>query len=278
MLEYLESSVDWTDPVQVSAVDDLPLWSAPFGLMLLEHIKMGLNMTVLDVGFGSGFPLLEISQRLGASSMVYGIDPWKEAIERAKLKIKAFNIKNVQLVEGDASSMDFADNTFDLIVSNTGVNNFEKPGKVFEECFRVAKPNGQIALTTNPKGHMEEFYRLFKETLLEMDMAHLMKALEAQIDHRLSAETINNLLMEAGFVPSANLYHSFVMRFVDGSAFLNHFLIRYGFLEGWRNIIPSEELTRVFTQLEKNLNARAEELEELRMTIPVAYIEAEKPG
>ena len=235
-------------------------------------------MTVLDVGFGSGFPLLELSQRLGASAKVYGIDPWKQAIDRVKLKIKTFNIKNVQLVEGDASSMNFADNTFDLIVSNTGTNNFENPGKVFEECFRTAKPNGQIALTTNPKGHMQEFYRVFKETLLELGMTHLLKDLETQANHRLTVETIGNLLMEAGFILSATYHNSFVMRFANGSAFFNHLLIQHGFLDGWKNIIPPGELTRVFTQLEENLNARAEEQKELRMTIPVAYIEAEKPG
>ena len=278
MPEYLENPVDWTDPGLVSVVDDLPLWSAPFGLMLLKHVRMEPNMRVLDVGFGSGFPLLELSQRLGASAAVYGIDPWKEAVERAKLKIKIFNIKNVHPVVGDASAMEFEDNTFDLIVSNTGINNFENPGKVLAECFRVGKPGACIALTTNPKGHMEEFYGVFKETLQELDMNHLLKDLETQIDHRLTAETICNLLIEAGFMLNASLHDSFTMRFLNGSAFFNHYLIRYAFLDGWKSVIPSGEWDKVFTRLEKNLNARAEEQQELCMTIPIAYVEGEKPG
>ncbi len=167
MLEYLDSTFDWNDPATVSLHDELPLWSAPFGMLLLDLVTLRPGITALDVGFGTGFPLLELAQRLGESSMVYGIDPWKEAIERVKLKIDICNIKNVRLTEGDASAMDFADNFFDLIVSNTGINNFEDPAKVLEECFRVSKPGAHIALTSNPIGHMKEFYQVYEETLEE---------------------------------------------------------------------------------------------------------------
>ncbi len=101
MLEYLDYSTDWDDPGVVSLHDELPLWSAPFGLMLLDQVKLRPGMTVLDIGFGTGFPLIELAQRLGNSSTVYGIDPWTAAIERTRSKIKFFKIKNVKLVAGE---------------------------------------------------------------------------------------------------------------------------------------------------------------------------------
>jgi arsenite methyltransferase len=61
--------------------DELPLWSAPFGIKLLEEVPLRKNIRALDIGFGTGFPLLELAQQLGASSVVYGIDPWEEAVE-----------------------------------------------------------------------------------------------------------------------------------------------------------------------------------------------------
>jgi hypothetical protein len=33
--------------------DELPLWSAPFGLMLLEQVELPPGMTILDVGAGT---------------------------------------------------------------------------------------------------------------------------------------------------------------------------------------------------------------------------------
>ena len=90
MLEYLDYSMDWDDAGIASLHDELPLWSAPFGLMLLDQVKLNPGMTVLDIGFGTGFPVIELEQRPGNSSAVYGIDPWTAAAERTQNKIKAF--------------------------------------------------------------------------------------------------------------------------------------------------------------------------------------------
>ena len=82
MHDYLVKRVHAGDAALLSAQDDFPLWSAPFGLMLLNHIRLKPKIEALDIGFGSGFPLLELAQRLGNSSTVYGIDPDKAAHER----------------------------------------------------------------------------------------------------------------------------------------------------------------------------------------------------
>jgi ubiquinone/menaquinone biosynthesis C-methylase UbiE len=277
MIEYLDYSTDWDDPGVVSLHDELPLWSAPFGLMLLDQVKLRPGMTVLDIGFGTGFPLIELSQRLGISSVVYGIDPWTAAIERTKSKIKLFKIKNVKLVEGDASSMNFKDNMFDLIVSNTGINNFEDVNAVFRECFRVAKPKANIALTTNPEEHMKEFYKVLTETVIQLKLEHVLDKLGAQQKHRLSVKKVCQLLETAGFRISHTQQKSFSMRFLNGTAFLNHYFIKYAFMDGWKSIFPTELLNPVFTQLEKNLNALAKRENEFKVTIPAAYIEGEKP-
>ncbi|MCP5052606.1 MAG: class I SAM-dependent methyltransferase [bacterium] len=276
MLEYLDYSVDLNDPDTVSVLDELPLWSAPFGLMLLDMVSMKPGITVLDIGFGTGFPLLELARRLGDSCTVYGIDPWKEAINRTQRKMKMYDINNVKLVEGDAAAMDFPDDTFDLIVSNTGFNNFENPAKILEECYRVAKPNGKLAFTTNPVGHMEEFYRIYRETLKELELNHLLDHLAAQEKHRLSIQTMTYMLQNAGFQSILTHQRNYTMRFLNGTAFFNHYLIRVGFLEGWKSFIPPDHLKEVFTRLEENLNIEAQKNDELRMTIPVFYVEGEK--
>ena len=276
MIDYLQNNFDLDDRDFVSTIDELTLWSAPFGLMLLEHIKLSQGMKVLDVGCGIGFPALELAQRLGESCKVYGIDPWDSALDRIRQKIKNYNIKNVKLIKGDASATDFKDNYFDLIVSNLGINNFEKPKEVLQECYRILKPNGQIALTTNFKGHMQEFYDTFKETLLELKMNHCLESLQSNIDHRLDLEIVVSLLKDSGFRISKTVTDSFNMRFLDGSALLRHYFIRLGFLDGWKNVIPKSQLNTFFKRLEGNLNGYAKENGELKLTIPLGYIEGIK--
>jgi hypothetical protein len=68
---YLSHTVDPDDPEFVSIIDELPLWSAPFGLKLLDIINLKHSMKVLDIGCGLGFPLIEIAQRLGETSEIW---------------------------------------------------------------------------------------------------------------------------------------------------------------------------------------------------------------
>jgi SAM-dependent methyltransferase len=173
--------------------------------------------------------------------------------------------------------MPFEDETFDLIVSNLGINNFENPRNVLRECSRVAKPKAQIALATNPKGHMEEFYAIFEETLKELSLLdNLEENFMTHLNHRLGPKTIRSYLQEVGFQITNSKRSTFTLRYIDGEAFFSHSLIRYGFMEDWKKLIPEEHWSKVFTHLETKLNRIAKKNGELSLTVPVAYIEGEK--
>jgi len=81
MKNYLTHSFSTDDFELVSVIDELPLWSAPFGLRLLDTIKLKPRINALDIGCGLGFPLIEVAQRLGTSSKVFGIDPFPYGIK-----------------------------------------------------------------------------------------------------------------------------------------------------------------------------------------------------
>lgn len=85
MKKYLINNFDSSKLINV--FDELPLWSAPFGLKLLDYIYYKPDISVLDIGFVTGFPLTEIAMRLGDSCIIYGIDPWENAIQKQKKKL-----------------------------------------------------------------------------------------------------------------------------------------------------------------------------------------------
>ena len=159
---YNRKEYDLNEPDMVSALDELSLWSAPFGLKLLDTIKLKQNMTVMDIGFGLGFPAIEIAARLGKSGHVYGIDPWKLAITRAEQKISALGLTNITLYEGCAEKIPMTDNCISLIVSNNGINNVQNLEQVFSECRRIAEAGAQFTATVNLDGTMHEFYEIFE--------------------------------------------------------------------------------------------------------------------
>ena len=275
MTDYL--SCKFTEsPEFVNTFDEAPLWSASFGLLMLKHLQLRPDITLLDVGSGAGFPLLEVAQRLGSSSKCYGIDPWVNANMRARQKIANYGISNVDIIDGSADDLPFEDGRFDVITSNLGVNNFEDPARVLKECKRVLKPGGKIAITTNLNGHWSQFYRVFEDTLREMNKDTLVTALHKEQEHRGTLESISTLFTDSGFTVHRHYEEQFEMSFVDGSVFLNHYFVKLGWLGGWLALVPQEEHQTVFRRLEKNLNTLAQNNNGLTLAVPMAYIEARK--
>ena len=83
---------DLGDPATVALYDEVPLWSAPFGLVLLDAVELRTDLTVLDVGCGTGFPLLELAERLGPDARLHCVDPWVPAMERLQAKVAAWKL------------------------------------------------------------------------------------------------------------------------------------------------------------------------------------------
>lgn len=257
--------------------DELPLWSAPFGLRLLDRVPMKAGSTILDVGAGTGFLSVELAQRCGPTSTVIAVDPWSEAVQRLRRKIAYLGLRNLHVREEDAAALDLPDASVDCIVSNLGMNNFTNAEAVLRACARVARPGARLLLTTNLAGHMAEFYAVYRATLHELGQADRLATLDAHIAHRGTAESVGQLLRSAGFEVRHVGSDTFRMRFADGSALLRHYFIRLGFVQGWKAVAAPDALDETFGALERNLNAMARERGDLTLTIPMACVEAEKP-
>ncbi len=249
---------DFDSPQFVDAYDELPLWSAMFGAVLLQHVPLRAGMTALDAGCGTGFPLLELAQRLGPDSRVHGLDPWHAAVRRAERKRKQWNVHHAALRVGDAAHMPFRDRSFDLVVSNLGVNNFADARASLRECRRVLRDGGTLALTTNLVGHMRELYDAFAEVV--QDRAKL----DAHVNHRATIESLHTLLGECGFTLTRVFEDTFVMRYANAAALFRHDFVKFGFMPAWEEFLAPADFARVEEMLKGTLT----------LTIPRAYVEA----
>jgi arsenite methyltransferase len=277
MQKWIKSKYDIGNPELISVIDDLPLWSAPFGLKLLETVQLRKNMKVLDIGSGNGFPVIELSQRLGDSCNVFGIDPWKDAVDRSRHKIKLWDITNLEIIEGQAESLSFSDKYFDLIISNNGINNVEDDKLVMKEVGRVAKKGAQLIITVNLPDTMIEFYDIFKMILKDYNKGKEIEKLEKHIyAKRKPLDYTKNLIKTNGFIIK-NVYEDiFYLRYCDGTTMLNHFSIKLAFLENWIGLLQTQDVNPIFALAEKKLNDLAAEQGELRLSIPWVCIDCEK--
>ena len=277
MKNYLVHSFDKNDPELVSVIDELPLWSAPFGLKLLDAVKLKHNIKALDIGCGLGFPVIELAQRLGNTSKIFGIDPWEKAIERALFKVKKYEINNIEIIKGIAEELPFEDSFFDLITSNNGINNVQDMKHALSECSRVSKHGAQFLITLNLEDTMIEFYKLFEEVLKENNLYKEITKMKEQIySKRKPLPEIEELLKNSGF-KIINTYHDkFYIRFIDGTTIFNHSLIKYWFLGGWESILEDAHLEKIFNEVESRLNNIAKERGEIQLTVPYVTIDCRK--
>lgn len=236
------------------------------------------GLTFLDVGCGTGFLTVELAQRCGAGSTVIAVDPWEPAMRRLRRKVEYLGLRNVVVREQDAATLDLPSASVDVVVSNLGVNNFDNAGAVLRTCFRLCRPGASLWLTTNLTGHMAELYEVYRSTLIELGQADRLAALETHVAHRGTPESVSRMLAEAGFEVEQVTRGSFLMRFADGSSLLRHHFIRLGFVPGWKTIPAPGSIEETFVALERNLDSLARGQGELALTVPVACIEARKPG
>ncbi len=277
MKQYLQARPDIENSDFISCIDELPLWSAPFGLSLLEKVEMRKNMNVLDIGCGLGFPLIELAQRMGNSCRLTGIDPWEKALERVRLKVKHLKITNVSVVDAKAEKMPFEEGHFNLIVSNNGLNNVENIKSALQECSRVAAHNAQLVLTQNLDGTMIEFYHIFDKILQDRKLYTETAALREHIyQKRRPVHEIYELLEKNNFHVNEVQEQSFCLRFLDAESFFNHSMINYWFLPSWAKLIKPEKHDEIFGALEKELDMLAAEQGGLSLSVPFVLINSHK--
>jgi len=275
--KYLTHSFNTDDAELISVIDELPLWSAPFGLKLLDTIKLSHNIKALDIGCGLGFPVIELAQRLGDTSKVFGIDPWEKATERTLFKIKKYGINNVEIIQGIAEELPFEDSFFDLIVSNNGINNVQNMELALSECARVSKPNAQFVITLNLEDTMIEFYQVFEKVLENNNLnSEIVKMKEQIYSKRKPLSEMKELLHSVRF-KIINIQHDkFYLRFVDGLTMFNHSLIKYWFVDGWKSILDPIHLEKIFKEVETELNDIAKGKGEILLTVPFVTIDCRK--
>jgi arsenite methyltransferase len=111
------------------------------------------EMTVLDLGSGSGRDCFILSKLVGPNGQVIGVDMTDEQLEIANNHIPyhmdrfGYDKPNVIFKKGyieDLQSIGIENDSVDLVISNCVLNLSTDKKKVFSEIFRVLKPGGEL--------------------------------------------------------------------------------------------------------------------------------------
>jgi len=112
---------------------------------LAESIPDTYALKILDLCSGTGFLTRLVAERC-PDAEVTGIDISKESVVWGNRIIKRKNLVNAQLIEGNASKLEFADNTFDYVLCAFGFHELptEIRTQALKEIRRTLKPTGQL--------------------------------------------------------------------------------------------------------------------------------------
>jgi arsenite methyltransferase len=122
---------------------------------LLCNLKLRGDEWVLDLGCGRGAVLLLAAEHLSTGRGV-GVDLWRKedqsgnAAEATRRNAVAEGVADrVELHTADIKLLPFANDSFDLVVSNVVIHNVkgeESRNKVIEEAVRVLRPGGRLMI------------------------------------------------------------------------------------------------------------------------------------
>jgi demethylmenaquinone methyltransferase / 2-methoxy-6-polyprenyl-1,4-benzoquinol methylase len=98
---------------------------------------------VLDVATGTGMVAAELLRRCECS--VVGIDQSAAMLARARARFAAAQDSRVELIEGEAESLPFADASFDVVTVTYLLRYVDDPAATVRELARVLRPGGRIA-------------------------------------------------------------------------------------------------------------------------------------
>ena len=101
---------------------------------------------VLDIGCGAGVDSLLAALRMGPEGEVCGIDLTPEMIKRARINQEAAGLDNATFQALSAEELPFADEAFDIAISNAAFNLIPGKARALGEAFRVLKPGGSLLI------------------------------------------------------------------------------------------------------------------------------------
>ncbi len=127
------------DSVPARAVESFAGVGNPLGLASLRAA-----LTVLDLGCGSGVDAMLAARLVGPAGKVVGIDMTDEMITRARSACNEAGLSNVQIRYGTAESLDIADGSIDVAISNGMINLCPDKEQVLAELYRVLRPGGRL--------------------------------------------------------------------------------------------------------------------------------------
>ena len=235
----------------------LPIWSQRFGRMLLRDLQVPPKAMVLDVACATGYPSLEILKRMDPQSRLIALDPIGPLLDVARKKAAELAGKRIFFrSEPAVAKLAFADDVYDVVVSNLGLLRIDEPAKALREFARVTKPGGKVIITLPLAGTYDEFYDIYREVLTKGDREDVLRRLEQHIARTPDADEMLAWLERAGLPEIDVEVEEFTLLFKSSREFFFAPVIEFGPLGEWKEVAgKGQEMQEIFWHIKESIDA-----------------------
>ncbi|PKI60403.1 hypothetical protein CRG98_019204 [Punica granatum] len=169
-----------------------------------------LGDRVLDLCCGSGDLTFLLSEKVGSSGKVFGLDFSKEqlsvASSRQSLRARPC-FENIEWIEGDALDLPFPDSYFDAITMGYGLRNVVDREKSMREMLRVVNSGSRISVLDFNKS-LQPLSSSFRDWMIDNAIVPVASSyglaedyayLKSSINDFLTGAELEKLALDAGF-------------------------------------------------------------------------------
>jgi ubiquinone/menaquinone biosynthesis C-methylase UbiE len=111
---------------------------------LLPPLKIKKGDTVVDLGAGSGYYTMKLSELVGPKGKVYAVDIQPQMLAIIKNRAKAAKATNIELVQNTEKDLKLPANAVDLILMVDVYHELSYPHEMTDAMVKSLKPGGRL--------------------------------------------------------------------------------------------------------------------------------------
>ena len=126
----------------------------------MKRMAVQKGAKCLDVCCGTADWTIALAKAVGEEGEVKGLD-FSQNMLKVGLE-KTAQMKNVELIHGNAMELPFEDDTFDYVTIGFGLRNVPDYMQVLREMKRVVKPGGMVVCLETSQSEIPVYRQLFR--------------------------------------------------------------------------------------------------------------------
>jgi 2-polyprenyl-3-methyl-5-hydroxy-6-metoxy-1,4-benzoquinol methylase len=218
---------------------------------LFDAIGIAPGSRAVEIGCGPQGCLGLLSERVGQTGSVIGIDMNDDAVALARAFIAEKRLTNVEVRQGNGKATGLPREAFDLVTARLVLVNIPEPEQVVTEMAALAKPGGTVALHEADWGAhlcdppLPAWDRLMKV----LDAYAVANGIDLYVGRRLARMLRAEGLVDVQVRPLIHLYPQHSSRrgiFADFVRNLRERIVQHG-------LISEAELTAALASLDRHL-------------------------